>query len=105
MFNSIYVTASSETEAKEIAKSMLEKHLIACANLFPISSYYYWDGKLQEDSEFGMIMKTRAELVDQLIDELKKMHSYDVPCIVSWPIDKGNEEYLSWIENETKVVN
>jgi periplasmic divalent cation tolerance protein len=101
MFSSIYVTVSSEAEGKEIAKKLLEQRLIACANLFPISSLYYWENKLQEDSEFAIIMKTRSKLIDQLIAELKKIHSYDIPCIVSWPIEKGNGEYLSWVERET----
>lgn len=101
MFSSIYVTVSSEEEGKEIAKKLLEQRLIACANLFPISSLYYWENKLQEDSEFAIIMKTRSELIDQLIVELKKIHSYDIPCIVSWSIEKGNSEYLCWVEKET----
>ena len=101
MYVSVYVTTSSEHEAKDIAKNLLDQRLIACANLFPITSLYFWDEKLQEEAEIAIIMKTRAGLVDILIDELKKLHSYDVPCIVSWDIIKGNEEYLSWIKGET----
>jgi len=105
MYNSIYVTAGSEHEAKVIAKKLLEQKLIACANIFPVNSLYYWDGDLQDDAEFALIMKTKTELVEQLINELKKIHSYDVPCIVSWSIAAGNEEYLSWIKQETKKSN
>ena len=101
MFASIYVTVSSEDEGKDIAKKLLEQRLIACANLFPINSIYYWENKLQEDIEFAIIMKTRSELIDRLIVELKKIHSYDIPCIVSWPIEKGNREYLNWVKEET----
>ncbi len=101
MYASVYITASSMDEAKTLAKTLLEKKLIACANLFPINSIYYWNNKLQEDNEFAMILKTRAELVDKLLVEVKSIHSYDVPCIVTWPIAKGSEEYLSWIDHET----
>ncbi len=101
MFTSIYVTINSEHEAKGIAKSLLDKRLIACANIFPINSLYYWEGKFQEDKEIAIIMKTRSRLVEQVIAELSKIHSYDVPCIVSWDISQGNNEYFRWIEKET----
>lgn len=101
MFSSVYMTTSSVDEAKEIAKKLLDKKLIACANMFPITSLYYWDDKLCDDSEFAVIMKTRTELLDELIEQIKKNHSYEVPCIVSWDISNGNEDYLGWIEKET----
>ena len=102
MFTSVYTTIGSEHEAKEIAKNLMDQKLIACANMFPINSLYFWDGKLQDDCEFAIIMKTRFELVEELITELTKIHSYDVPCIVCWEISKGNENYLSWIIQETR---
>jgi periplasmic divalent cation tolerance protein len=102
MFASMYVTVSDEVEGKKIAKILLEKKLIACANLYPIDSLYNWEGSLQEDKEIAIIMKTRSELVEELIEELKSIHSYDVPCIVSWEIVKGNPEYLSWVKDETR---
>ena len=101
MFSSVYITVNSEHEAKGIAKSLLDKRLIACANLFPITSLYYWNDKFQEDKEIAMIMKTRTSLMDKLIEELKKIHPYEVPCIVSWNISRGYVDYLSWVEQET----
>jgi periplasmic divalent cation tolerance protein len=101
-YTSIYVTTGSMDEAKKIAKDLLDQKLIACANMFPITSLYFWDDALQEDSEIAVIMKTRSGLVDTLIEEIKKIHSYDVPCIVSWEIVTGNQEYLSWVGAETK---
>ena len=102
MFVSIYITVGMEKEAKNIAKTLLRKKLIACANLFPVTSLFHWENKLQEDDEIAMIMKTRTELVDKAIKEIKKLHSYEIPCIVVWQIYKGNEDYLSWIEKETQ---
>lgn len=102
MITSIYVTVSSNAEAKELAKMLLEKKLIACANIFPIESIYFWNGQLQEDNEHAIIMKTQTKLVDEVIIELKKLHSYDVPCIVSWDVANGNKEYIAWVKEETK---
>lgn len=102
MFASVYITVGSKDEAKEIVKTLLDRGLIACANMFPVNSYYYWEGAFQEDSELAVIMKTRVELLDELIAQLKILHSYEVPCIVSWNIAKGNEDYLSWIDQETR---
>jgi periplasmic divalent cation tolerance protein len=102
MITSIYVTVSGYDEAKKLAKLLLEKKLVACANIFPITSIYYWKGELQNDNEHAMIMKTQTDLVDKLITELKEYHSYEVPCIVSWDVAKGNEDYIAWVEDETK---
>ncbi len=102
MFTSLYATAGNDKEARDIVKKLLSKNLIACANLFPISSLFFWDNKLQEDEEIGIIMKTQEQLVEKVIDEFKKLHSYEVPCIVSWNISNGNKDYLDWISSETK---
>ncbi|WP_455391967.1 divalent-cation tolerance protein CutA [[Eubacterium] cellulosolvens] len=102
MYASVYITVGSEDEANKIVTALIEQKLIACANLFPVKSYYYWSGAFQEDDELAVIMKTRAELLDELISKLKEIHSYDVPCIVSWDIVKGNEEYLAWVKSETR---
>jgi periplasmic divalent cation tolerance protein len=101
MFVSMYGTAGTEKEAGKIVKELLKKKLIACANIFPISSIYYWENKLEEEAEVGIIMKTREQLVDKVITEFKNLHSYDVPCIVSWKIDKGFNKYLAWVGSET----
>jgi periplasmic divalent cation tolerance protein len=101
IFNWIYITAGSEDEAKKIAVHLLEKHLIACANIFPIRSIYHWKGNLEDEKEFALILKTQEEHVDAIVDEVKKVHSYEVPCIESLPVEKGNPDYLKWIEDET----
>jgi len=95
------MTTSSQNEAKEIVRVLLDKKLIACANIFQINSIYYWENKLQDDSEFAVIMKTTADLVEQVISESSTLHSYDVPCIVSWSIESGYKDYLDWIGTET----
>jgi len=81
---------------------LVQEKLAACANYFPIQSIYWWRGSIEESGETAIIIKTRAELVDQIIERVKQLHSYEVPCTVSWPIDKGNPAYLEWIRESTE---
>ncbi|MSO85127.1 MAG: divalent-cation tolerance protein CutA [Rhodospirillales bacterium] len=99
----VYVTASSKDEAIKIARTVVEERLAACANVFqPITSIYWWEGKLQEEGETSFILKTRADLVDALTQRVKALHSYACPCVVALPVTQGNPAFLSWIENETR---
>ncbi len=98
MHNFVYITASSKGEAEKLAKHLLEKKLAACVNIFPIKSYFWWEGKIEEAEEYGMIVKTRAEKFSALRDEVKKLHSYTVPCICAIPIERGLKEFLDWID-------
>jgi len=95
----IYVTAANEGEAKNIAKHLLEKRLIACANHFPVKSIYRWEGKVNEDDEYVMIIKTKGENYAEIKEEIKKLHSYDVPCITKISVSP-NEKYANWLERE-----
>lgn len=102
MFVSAYVTASSMAEAEKLARHVLGLRLAACANAFPVRSWYWWEGKLEQAEEAGLVLKTRSELVGRLVQEVKKVHGYDVPCVVAWPIAGGNPEYLAWVEREAQ---
>jgi periplasmic divalent cation tolerance protein len=102
MYSSVYVTASNEGEAEKIASFLLEKRLVACANILPVRSMYWWKGKIEKEPEAAVIFKTRDELVDEVISGIETCHSYEVPCIVSWPIKNGNPAYLDWIGEETR---
>lgn len=102
MYSMIYITAKDEIEAKEVAAHLLGERLVACANIFPIKSIYRWKGEVHEEAEVAMIAKTRKELVDSAIKEVRRLHSYDVPCIVCYEILKGDKDYLNWIDEETK---
>lgn len=97
---SIYVTCKDEDEAEKIAKKLLEKRLIACANISPIKSLYWWKGKINNDEEVAMIMKTKKGKFEEIKNEIKKIHSYEVPCICSWDIKQVNEEYSKWLDEE-----
>lgn len=104
-FCSVYVTASDRDEAVRIGRALVEDRLAACANVIDgARSLYRWEGEVRDDSEAVLILKTRAGLMDALASRVKEMHSYDVPCIVSWPILDGNAEYLSWLAAETDAA-
>lgn len=98
----IYITAASEEEAAKIGRVLVEERLAACANLLGrIGSIYWWEGKLQEEQEAALIVKTTEALVEPLVERVKQVHSYDCPCVVALPIDGGNQEFLDWISSET----
>ena len=98
----IYITASSRDEAKKIGRALVEERLAACANVIDgMESTYWWEGKLAEDREAVLILKTRADLVGALTARVKTLHSYSVPCVVALPILDGNADYLRWVGSET----
>ena len=98
----IYITAASVEEAANIGRMLVEERLAACANLLGrIGSIYWWEGKLQEEEEAALIVKTTEALVDRLVERVKQAHSYDCPCVVALPIEGGNPEFLDWIGLET----
>uniref|UniRef100_A0A7C3VLN3 Divalent-cation tolerance protein CutA n=1 Tax=Archaeoglobus fulgidus TaxID=2234 RepID=A0A7C3VLN3_ARCFL len=98
MHNFIYITAPSLDEAEKIARRLLEKKIAACVNIFPIKSFFWWEGKIESATEFALIVKTTSEKFAEVRDEVKAIHSYTIPCICSVPIERGLKEFLEWIE-------
>ncbi len=98
----VYITTENNEEARRIGKVLVEEKLAACVNIHPIESVYRWKGNIEEDIEAAMLAKTRAGLVDEVIKRVKELHSYEVPCIISISIEKGNHDYLKWIEESTR---
>jgi periplasmic divalent cation tolerance protein len=101
MFVSAYITAKDRKEARKIALLLVKNRLAACANIFPVESFYWWDGKIQNENEYAIIAKTQKKNIKKLISNVKRIHSYSVPCIVSWPIAEGSRDYLEWVKKET----
>ena len=96
----IMVTASSREEAEKIATRLLERKLIACANILgPVSSRFWWQGKIDSAEEYMIFMKTKRELFEQVADNVKQLHSYEVPEIIALPIVEGTKSYLEWINS------
>ncbi len=99
----IYITTASVNEAKKIGRALVEERLAACSNIIsPIRSIYSWQGKICDDKEALMILKTRKQLFKQIVKRVEKLHSYDVPEIIAMPIIEGSSKYLSWLNEETK---
>ncbi|MFN7141797.1 MAG: divalent-cation tolerance protein CutA [Limisphaerales bacterium] len=94
----VLVTAPNATVARKIAKSALEKELIACANLVPrIESLYRWEGKIEKSNEVLMIIKTHRDKLKDLEQDVLKNHPYDTPEFVVLKIAAGNKRYLKWL--------
>jgi len=101
MYSLIYVTTSEILESKKIAKILLEEKLVACTNIIPqITSLYLWKGEIEADNESILIAKTRDDKVDQVIQRVNEIHSYETPCILQLEVKKGSEEYLQWMDAE-----
>ena len=97
-----FVTASNESEAEKIAKSIVEKGFAACVNIIPkIKSIYKWQGKVEDSEEVLLIMKSVASKFDGLKNEVLRLHSYEVPEIICAQISQGSERYLNWIDENT----
>lgn len=89
--------------AKSIARTLVESKLAACVNIVPqITSIYSWKGEIVEDNEFLLIVKSKSEAYDKLEAKIKELHSYEVPEIIAFDINKGLPEYLRWIEENVK---
>ncbi|MFH0868784.1 MAG: divalent-cation tolerance protein CutA [archaeon] len=95
----IYITNKDEKEASKIANHLLGKKLIACANVFPISSMFTWENKSKNVKEFALFAKTKPENFEKVKVEVKKVHSYECPCIVKFDVE-SNKEFEDWVRSE-----
>lgn len=98
----VYITTSGGEEARSLGRRAVEARLAACANVFAgITSIYEWQGQLCEAEEAVLWLKTTEALVGPLIQLLEQLHTYQCPCIVSFPIELGHEPYLQWVRTQT----
>jgi len=103
MISLIYTTINNEEDAKKIANYLIEEQIVACVNIIPnVQSIYRWKGKIEEEREFLLIAKTVDENVIKAINKIKKLHNYEIPDIISIPINNGYSEYLDYIKRETE---
>jgi periplasmic divalent cation tolerance protein len=98
-FRAVLVTCATLEEARKIARGVVEKRLAACVNIVThaVESFYMWKGKLEDSSEYLLIIKTSEERLAELQKEVLSLHSYDTPEFVVLPIVAGSEEYLGWL--------
>ena len=99
----VLVTCGSEEEALKIANALVDDHLAACVNLVaPVRSIYRWEGKIWDEKEWLLIIKTQKQRFEALDKRVKSLHSYSVPEIISLPITEGSSAYLNWIRENTE---
>ena len=97
---SVYAVFASGEEAERIGRTVVEERLAACVNILgPIRSIYSWKDAIETADEIAAIFKTEDSQADALIGRVSALHSYEVPCVVSWPADKVLHEYAAWIED------
>lgn len=97
---SIYTVFADADEAERIGRMVIEERLAACVNILaPVRSIYRWKGRIETAEEVAAILKTHHWRSDALIARIAELHSYDVPCVVSWPIDKIVGAYADWVED------
>ena len=100
---SIYAVFANAEEAERIGRSMIEERLAACINILgPVRSIYRCNGAIETADEVAAVLKTTSDRADALIARIAVLHSYDVPCIVTWPIDKILAVYADWVEDGTR---
>lgn len=97
----VYITNPTKAEAEKIAKHLLKKKLIACANIFPIDSLYRWKGRVVRNKEFVLIVKTTKSNFERVRREVESVHSYSIPCIIKIPVSP-NKKYYKWLKESVK---
>lgn len=98
----VYMTMKDRQEAERIATVLVETRLVACVNILGgCESLFWWNGAVQQESEVVMVAKTTRACLEGCVEQVKKLHSYDVPCVVAMPLAGGNPEFLSWIQTVT----
>jgi periplasmic divalent cation tolerance protein len=100
----VFVTCGSEEEASKIAHVLVDERLAACVNVVsPIRSVYRWEGKLWDEREWFLIIKSRESRFQELEKRVKSLHSYQVIEIISLPILAGSPSYLNWLAENTET--
>lgn len=97
---SIYAVFADAEEAERVGRTVIEEKLAACINILaPCRSIYRWQGVIETAEEVPAILKTHGWQVDELIERIAALHSYDTPCIAAWPIEKLLRRYADWVED------
>jgi periplasmic divalent cation tolerance protein len=101
----VLTTMGGDDNARRIAHELVDQRLAACVNILaPVQSVYRWEGRVTEDGEQLLLIKTVRERLAELKDALLAMHPYDVPELVVIEIDKIEGPYLDWLVQSTKTM-
>ncbi len=94
-------TCASAEEAQRVARALVEKRLAACVNVMPgVRSVYHWKDAIEETEEVLLLIKSSRTLLEDLRDEIERLHSYEVPEVIALPVVDGSERYLAWMNRE-----
>jgi periplasmic divalent cation tolerance protein len=101
----VFTTVASDEEAVTFVRTLLERRLIACGTLLPAArSLYRWQGKVADEREVVVMLKTRGARLDSLRTAFAELHPYKVPELLALPVEAGTEKYLEWINGETSLA-
>ena len=103
-FLAIYITNPDASTAKTVSRHLLDKKLVACANILPITSMYWWKGEQTETNEVVTLVKTTQQYWEAVQNEVKKIHPYEVPCIMKMHVE-ANAEYEAWIQEQVTRIS
>ena len=99
----VYATFTYPGQAHDIGMTVVEERLAACVNILqPCRSIYRWEGKVETATETPALFKTSLDKADALIARIKELHSYDIPAIVVWPIERLSADFAEWVEENTR---
>jgi len=99
----VFTTTEKKEDALRIARTLVEKKLAGCVQIVgPVSSIYWWKGRIEEAGEWLCIIKSRGELYEELEKTIRENHPYEVPEIIAMPIVSGSKSYLEWLDKELK---
>ncbi|MCA2554532.1 MAG: divalent-cation tolerance protein CutA [Microcystis sp. M04BS1] len=104
-FGVVLVTTASETAAENLAIALLNDRLAACVSIYPMRSIYRWQGQIENESEWQLVIKTDLKQFEQLSEKIQELHSYAVPEIIALPIVAGSQTYLDWLASHTGGVS
>ena len=97
----VLTSCDSEEKAAELARALVDQKVAACVSIVPgVRSIYHWQGKLEDASEWQLVIKSRRDLFPKLKEAIAHIHSYEVPEVVAIPVVDGSEAYLAWIDRE-----
>jgi len=99
----IYTTVATREDGLNLAKALVHEHLAACGNVLPeMDAVYRWKGTLREEREVAVIFKTTASQAGAAMARICELHSYDIPAVEIWPVDRAPKEFAKWVEEECK---
>ena len=100
----VYITCADRDEAEHISQTLLDERLVACVNIFSdtVQSLYLWKGTRERSEEVVVVGKTMEDRFEELTRAVRRLHSYETPCVVALPLVAGDADYLAWVEDCTR---